>query len=549
MNCLRLSKMAALMVLCAACGFVSLTARAAQTERHPLEIAAGEAEEEKELFEAIARSYRDSLMPVELVEPAWKARIYASQPQKRIVARLIRLAELVAYDDPNVYVALVDADGKAIEKKTLSRPAADAGHTGDWGPQDVIFDASQLAPGDYFVEFYAPWDSHNREGSLRAFKQVLKVTVLPPAKHEVYFDAEGVCMHDGKPFFPIGLFHVGDNLVMLNEDLKKMGMPPMTVEDVLRRVSQNGFNTAVVCGDDITEPLKLAPKYGLKVVQAAWKGDDPLRQWVMQHREDPSLLAWYITDEPLAIRRMQAAARQYLIVRRADLYHPVTISQAAANLWETGHMADDLMFFWIYPKISNRWYAKMPWWKDDHKSFLRLITRYCEQVYDTLEPKEPYWFISQAYEGGSAIRPTAAEVRHQTYQAIVAGARGVFGYSYLSGEVTDGLHWWIEKDPQLWEGYGKLNAELHELYPMLIAHGGKIGQRMPGSPDIRYFEREHDGRLYVIAVNIDERVQDLEISMPGRCRAKVKWEDRTLAIEGRLVDRLEPLAVRVYEVQ
>ena len=37
--------------------------------------------------------------------------------------------------------------------------------------------------------------------------------------------------------------------------------------------------------------------------------------------------------------------------------------------------------------------------------------------------------------------------------------------------------------------------------------------------------------------------------MPGRSIAQVKWENRTIVVKDRLVDRLEPLAVRVYEVE
>ena len=55
----------------------------------------------------------------------------------------------------------------------------------------------------------------------------------------------------------------------------------------------------------------------------------------------------------------------------------------------------------------------------------------------------------------------------------------------LNGEITDGRHWWIENAPQLWEGCAKLNEELKELYPVLIAPGGHAGRRRTDdAPDV-----------------------------------------------------------------
>lgn len=166
------------------------------------------------------------LVDIELLEPAYRASIFSTQPQKRIVVRLAVLARRLKEIDVKVQITLHNSAGDQLAEATLE-------HVG----QEAVFVASGLPPGQYAVRY--------RTDAAFTIERSPTITILPPAPSEVYLDAEGVCMVDGKRFFPVGLFHVGDNLTMINKDNEELGEPPLTYEKIVRRVAAKGFNTIV----------------------------------------------------------------------------------------------------------------------------------------------------------------------------------------------------------------------------------------------------------------------------------------------------------------
>ncbi len=93
--------------------------------------------------EEASQPYLDSLLRAELVEPAYRASIFSSQPEKRIVVRLTRKAEF--FGDAKVLVTLSHTQGEELAAREL----AGVGET-------ATFDAGELAPGRY-VGPTRPW--------------------------------------------------------------------------------------------------------------------------------------------------------------------------------------------------------------------------------------------------------------------------------------------------------------------------------------------------------------------------------------------------------
>jgi hypothetical protein len=92
-------------------------------------------------------------------------------------------------------------------------------------------------------------------------------------------------------------------------------------------------------------------------------------------------------------------------------------------------------------------------WKHDrhHRSIYANIQAFS---WAEMEPDRPY--------NQEARAPTAQEVRNMTYQALLAGAKGIFYYTYHD-EI-----WHLPDRPELWQGVKALVPEIQEIAPFLL---------------------------------------------------------------------------------
>ena len=476
--------------------------------------------------------FHDSLLQVALVEPPYKASIFATQVSKRIVVRVTRKAEVVG--DVPITMTLCDAAGQPVAEKVVRQVG-----------ESARFDASGLKPGSYVIEAKAPLFG-------QSLKQTVAVQVLPPAEHEVTFDMDGICHVNGRPFFPLGLYHIDGMVDLINEDQVRAGKPAVTRQRMFQAAVAKGYNLIVAWDVNDMSYLDLAQQHDMKVVQGCDLAGEGFKKWVKRIRSHPALLAAAVVDEPATEHLFNEAQDRFRMMQELDVYHPVQITECYSDLYAAAASTCDLLSIDSYPLRMNHWWRSMPWWDSKWQSSLRLVSRYCEQGRNVVGPHRPWWWVVQSFGYGGWHVPTGQQVRHQAFQAIVAGARGLLFYAYASGEKDEqGRRWWIENHPELWEACGELNAELRALTPVLLAPGGEPSLRCDGAPDIRYLKREHDGRLFVIVVNIGETEQSLDVPMPSRWRrARVQGQDRAIPLtSGRLAETLEPFGIRVYRAE
>ncbi len=476
--------------------------------------------------------YGANFLQVELVEPAYKASIYSTQPHKRIVLRVSKKVELLG--DAPITIALHDPEGKVLAEQVVR----DAG-------ESAVFDAVELAPGRYSIKAVTELYGH-------PIQQTAAVTVLPPADHEVMFDVDGICHFNGRPFFPLGLYHVGGRLDEINMVLASRGEGELTKQQMFESVKAKGFNLIVPWNVGDASNLEMAARYDMKVMQGSDRSGEGFVQWIKQIRHHPALLAVAIVDEPWTEHVFNEARRRYAVMQELDLYHPVQITECYSDLYAAAAATCDLLAIDSYPLRDNAWWAQMDWWDGERwQSPLRLVSRYTEQGMAVVGPRRPLWWVVQAFGYGSWQIPTGQQVRHQAYSAIVGGARGLLFYAYASGETNEaGDIWWIEDHPDLWEACGQLNEELHALMPVLLAAGGEASLRCDGADDIRYLKREVGDTLYIIAVNIGETEQRFDVAVPEALRNVKRWGDgrEVKLTSGRLVETFEPFDIAVYEL-
>jgi hypothetical protein len=134
--------------------------------------------------------------------------------------------------------------------------------------------------------------------------------------------------------------------------------------------------------------------------------------------------------------------------------------------------------------------------------------------------------------GRRGVTVTPAVVRAESLLAVAGGAHGL---GFFPGEWSSPIAAAIER----------LTGELKAISPALLAPAIPVGARGP----VRAGAHELNGALYVVAVNPTRRGVATRLSVPGaRGRSfDVLGESRVVTARGgRLVDRLPPLAARIY---
>jgi hypothetical protein len=124
-----------------------------------------------------------------------------------------------------------------------------------------------------------------------------------PSPSKVAFDAAGITLINGKPFFPIGMFNYAPETAALAD------------------IHKQGFNTLVATTEHHKpEHLALISSYGLRVICP------PTDAWLEPAKKDPAMLAWYLADEPEGHGQTPAALREkYLELKKNDPNHPITL--------------------------------------------------------------------------------------------------------------------------------------------------------------------------------------------------------------------------------
>jgi|GEM_PF-1087198 len=395
-----------------------------------------------------------------------------------------------------------------------------------------------LPPAEYEVQV----DLQDASGRLIARdRRTLRVTAPVPV--EVTFDARRACLVNGTPLFPIGLYHVSEPaLALVNARAQELGLPQMTLEEMLAGCREHGFNTVVRgWGMPGEEYMQTAQKLGLWVLPEIGAPDAAvLPGMVAFANRFGNLLLWYGVDEP-AGDRLQAALEAHERFAKADPHRPVSAACNNVGVFADGVRAYDLLMmdpYLIYPKRSPS---------------LEAIAGWVQAGIAAGGGRVPVWVVPQAFAIDNAwAEPTGEELRCQAYLAIVHGATGLVWYAWFTTETWSqnprGRRQWFLPDSPLWACFTTLNAEINDLAPVVL-RGDPRGEANRNAEGIHSQLWKAGDETLLIAVNPRSeprmgRFQDL----PGGT-AEVRFEDRQVPIEGGVLqDAFAPLAAHVYRL-
>lgn len=262
-----------------------------------------------------------------------------------------------------------------------------------------------------------------------------------------------------------------------------------------------------------------------------------------------NLIAWFLPDE---INDVELAGRLYEWVQRYDPHQrPIYVNPGVF----------DLETIQRFPAVSDfLWGA----WYPEYDQAPRAEVTYGTQLNAlAAQGTSDRWgtivqFFDNASVGQDSGYPTPAELRSDSYQSIIAGATGLWYYSYVNGHDLPDLLPAIETITGEIIGAGGLDEViLAPAVPQTITQTVLAGpthsppvpvQGQPTYEAIQTLQKEH-GATYLFAVNIatDEVTVQFGNLAADLIEAHVLFEDRTIPISnGSFRDTFAPDAVHIY---
>jgi hypothetical protein len=347
-----------------------------------------------------------------------------------------------------------------------------------------------------------------------------------------------VLMVKEKPFFPLGLYYIDFDLPGSKINSQKIA--------AINQIFQAGFNTvhlSITPYDQNIEAyrnvLKETEKLGIYVIN-----ENPVnldrKTLIKSLKSQSSLLGWNIGDDV----NLYFKPKQLLNVHRQvkeinpHLFTYISMFDSRKEVIKPYLNTSDLVGMQSYP-ISNRpinsTYTEI-------KNVVDLSKR--ENGGAVIANLQAFQWYEPDKFGKAQRLPTFQEVKNMTYQALLAGAKGIIYYAYRDDV------WSLPDHPELWRGVKSLVPEIKTLIPILL--NGKAQEINTGLAHILAGTWVCKDQTIAMVINTSETQQTkVEIKMPdGVIPGEPMFEKQPsniLFVNGKLSGNIKPLAVHLYK--
>jgi hypothetical protein len=376
-----------------------------------------------------------------------------------------------------------------------------------------------LGPGDYVVH-----TDLRRAGAVIATVE-RRLSLLPDGPAVVIIDEQMNLRVDGKPFFPLGVYHVE--------------------EAELPAIAALGLNTVQGWGGNLERArsfLDRAQANGLKVLLEmgglvdSKVHTEAIEAHVQAFKNHPALLAWYVRDEPSP--GQHAVVREAAeLFQRLDRAHPTYLVSCSPGDFAVQAQFADIFAVDPYPLPGGP---------------LAMVAQWADAAWKATRGRRPVWLIPQAFDSTSYERqpperganpPTPAQERCMVYLSLVHGAKGIVWYTW-----DDGPNQGAKYHPALQGAIRGLCGEISALAPLLcsgtqrpfVTADGKVHGLVCVAPTGR--------RLVLVNLTADAvraPIYVTEASMEQVFTSITGGPD-VQGHERRVTLELEPLGVRVF---
>ena len=300
--------------------------------------------------------------------------------------------------------------------------------------------------------------------------------IIAPREAQTVIDEDGTFLVNGKPFFPLGIYHIGPNFFETAKDI--------------------GFNTIQFWswhggGDEWGVPTAMyrAMGNGLRCLfESNHSGEKVYLDQIKRYADNPALLMWYIADEPNEGQAKELRDRNE--IRHRDRHHPTFVASCRPDLFKFHSSFADV-------------FAMDPYGNEE-----KFIS-WCRRAEKEVLPHKPVIAVPWADSDPALIRL-------QAWTAIVHGVRGIIWYCWSQ---TGGgpLGVGIAKKPEQQAVYKALLADIKRILPGLYnleRRSFEVG------PFHCLFTGSQGGRRYLFVVNTSEKDADASFDVPELTRIK-----------------------------
>ncbi len=300
--------------------------------------------------------------------------------------------------------------------------------------------------------------------------------ILAPREAQTVIDEDGTFLVNGKPFFPLGIYHIAPDFYEAAKDI--------------------GFNTVQFWawhggGDEWGVPTSMyrAMGNGLRCLfEANHAGERIFMDQHKRYQDNPALLMWYLADEPNEGQAKELRERNE--IRHRDRHHPTFVASCRPDLFKFHASFADV-------------FAMDPY--GDEAKFIE----WCRRAERDVLPHKPVIVVPWADKPPELIRL-------QAWTAIVHGARGLIWYCWSqAGGGPLGVG--IGNKPERQAVYKALIADLKRILPGLYnleRRSFEVG------PFHCMCTGSEGGRRYLFVVNTSEKGESASFDVPELARAE-----------------------------
>jgi len=366
--------------------------------------------------------------------------------------------------------------------------------------QQAIALDQKLPEGDYKVQAVLS------KGGTKVTESETGIKILAPREAQTIADEDRTLLVNGKPFFPLGLYHVN-----------QADYP---------EVAKLGINTIQYWTWDGKKGLENAAAQGLKVIfELNHKSEQIVRNVVRDYADNPTILMWYGLDEPAEASHGLADVMLETF-QETDDHHPVYMVSCRPDIFDEQSKFGDVFAHDPYgsPQKALEWMKK---------------------ANAAVDHRKPVIVVP-----GSFGKETAAELRAIAYLSLANDARGIMWYPWSQtggGPVGIGL----KNSPEQQAVIKELCAEINALTPALTATTRVTFQSTDGK--LQAIHCSQSKKEYVLLVNGSTEKVESEMVIPGGETSDREFRDffqkkgDVLSVSrNRFKVTLEPYETRVY---
>ncbi|MFQ4142450.1 hypothetical protein [Chlorogloeopsis sp. ULAP02] len=335
---------------------------------------------------------------------------------------------------------------------------------------------------------------------------------------------------DDQIFFPLGFYY--SSFYDAKHRMK-----------ALREIAAVGFNTMFVFWknlDDYETFLDEAQKLGIHIITELKRNDLTI---VDQFKNKSAIFAWGIADDAGDHQSSNELLAWHKAVKATDPKHYtyISVSNWSKKWADYAHVAD-LIGGQSYPigyPFNNR-----PKNIPNHLSEVNYVFNIANN--EASKHNRPVIANLQTFKWKGQRWPTAKEVYNMTYQALLAGVKGIIFYTYDNPASR------LRENPDLWNMVKSLAPEIKKLSPVLLK--GNFTPLKTKFQDVLAGQWTYGDRNYVVVLNTsDSKTKLLSLSIPtkGKFRATPLFSDRPSGMiykNGELYGEIKPEDVHIYQL-